>query len=121
MAFNAAALQRAFNLSAPAARSLFRRAKRLRGEAHRTEKGWIVLEQLEKELNGFGANIISHGVEKLPTSDGSRGVYYINMGDTYDATILYDPEKRSFTRPLAGFSVGSWGDVVERQPRRFAD
>ena len=34
------------------------------------------------------------------------------MGDTYDTTLLYDHK-------TGRFSVGSWGDIVERQPRRF--
>jgi len=39
---------------------------------------------------------------------------YVNMGDTYDTTLIYDYKTNRFV-------VSSWGDIVERQPRRFAD
>jgi hypothetical protein len=40
------------------------------------------------------------------------GLSYVNMGDTYDTTLLYDHK-------TGRFSVGSWGDIVEKQPDRF--
>jgi hypothetical protein len=43
---------------------------------------------------------------------GSYGVYYSNPGDSYVATIFYDVDKgRLF--------ISSWGDVVEKNERRF--
>ena len=36
---------------------------------------------------------------------------YVNMGDTYTGTILYDPQAERFI-------LSSWGDFVERHPER---
>ena len=52
-----------------------------------------------------------NGVERIP---GQPGLMYVNMGDTYDTTLIYDYKTNRFV-------VSSWGDIVERQPRRFAD
>jgi hypothetical protein len=40
------------------------------------------------------------------------GLEFVNMGDTYDTTLIYD-----FS--TGRFYVGAWGDWVERYPRRF--
>ena len=58
--------------------------------------------------------LAGHDLARLPTSDGSAAVYYVNMGDTYAATLMFDFKKQRFL-------VGSWGALVEAQPRRFAD
>lgn len=54
-----------------------------------------------------------HGVEAIAGDDYQVDKYwmdtvllYVNLGDTYDTTILYDTEN-------AEFSVGSWGDFME--------
>jgi hypothetical protein len=52
-----------------------------------------------------------HGVERIP---GQPGLMFVNMGDTYDTTLIYDFKTNRFV-------VSSWGDIVERQPRRFPD
>lgn len=56
------------------------------------------------------------GVEYIASADDSfseaQGMSYCNTGDTYGLTILYDHRSGKF-------SVGCWGDVVERDPRRF--
>jgi hypothetical protein len=73
------------------------------------EEGFIhrVLRRADEALNG-------HGVEYLNSRDDTSPVAYVNRGDTYDTTLMFDYEKGRFL-------VGSWGDLVERQPRRFAD
>jgi len=53
----------------------------------------------------------SNGVEYVGGTDG--GIYYVNHGDSYDTTLLYDTGK-------GAVKVGSWGDIVERD-RRFKD
>lgn len=57
-----------------------------------------------------------HGVEYLPAEDddfrSAKGVEYVNMGDTYTTTLLYDRTSRRYI-------IGSWGDLVERNPKRF--
>jgi hypothetical protein len=57
--------------------------------------------------------LFGHGEERLNGSYGRAGVWYVNLGDTYADTLMFDFEKRRFL-------VGSWGDLVEAQPRRFA-
>jgi len=52
-----------------------------------------------------------NGVERIP---GRPGLMFVNMGDTYDTTLIYDYKTNRFV-------VSSWGDIVERQPRRFPD
>ncbi len=48
-----------------------------------------------------------HGYEHIPQGRNSRSpaIHYANSGDTYSPTILY------FN---GNFSVGNWGDIVER-------
>lgn len=59
-----------------------------------------------------------HGIEYVPSSEDGptefTGLDYVNMGDSYDTTLLYD-------RAKGRFLVAAWADVVEREPRRFAD
>jgi hypothetical protein len=70
------------------------------GYVHRT------LNLADKMLDGCGR-------EYLEPSDGGNGVDYVNMGETYATTFMFDFAKDKFI-------VGSWGDLVETQPRRFA-
>jgi hypothetical protein len=64
------------------------------------------------------ANVLmgGEGIEYAPSSEDGptqfTGLDYVNMGDTYDTTLIYDRKKRRFV-------VGAWGDLVEREPRRF--
>ena len=53
-----------------------------------------------------------NGVESIGGYGG--GLSYVNMGDTYDYTLIYDRKSRRFV-------AAAWGDIVEAQPRRFAD
>ena len=73
------------------------------------EEGYIhrTLERADKVLDGFGR-------EYLTPSDGGNGVDYVNMGDAYVPTLMFDYKTSRFV-------AASWGDLVERQPRRFAD
>lgn len=58
--------------------------------------------------------LAGHGDEKLHTSDGSAGIYYINLRNPYATTLMFDLGKYRFL-------VASWGDIVDSQPRRFAN
>lgn len=55
-----------------------------------------------------------HGVESIPSRKDShssfKGIEYVNTGDSYRTTIMYD-----FGR--ASWLVRSWGDVVESSKR----
>lgn len=71
-------------------------------------------EDAMEKLDGL---VGGHGVEVI-RGDGPGGYWpdavalYVNMGDTYDTTILYDVHKERF-------SVMAWGDFVERNQRRY--
>jgi hypothetical protein len=113
-------------MRAPSVKSLLRIegmdadvAKRLRGYIHGDSvpfdaktSGW---DRNERILRGADIAIGAHGVEyiwddRLGDPSGCWGhprLAYINMGDTYDATLLYDYTTRTFR-------VGCWGDVAER-------
>ena len=67
----------------------------------------LTLDLADKLLNGYGRTY-------LFPSGGGNGVSLVDMGDTYNTTLMFDFAKDKFI-------VGSWGDLVEAQPRRFAD
>jgi hypothetical protein len=69
----------------------------------------LALEAANELLGG-------HGIESIQGSQVGRYYYdinalYVNMGDTYDFTILYDTLKEKFL-------VVTWGDWVESWERR---
>jgi hypothetical protein len=53
----------------------------------------------------------SHGVEYIRHKDDSQhqvyGVSYLNVGEAYYPTILFDHARGTF-------SIGAWGDMMER-------
>lgn len=61
----------------------------------------------------------AHGVEYLSPAEqdpdhsvyGGNGAYYVNTGETYNGTLLYDEKKMNFY-------ATSWGDFVEQAERR---
>lgn len=58
------------------------------------------LESISSVIGGFG-------VETIPQGPNSRSpeIVYVNMGDTYDTTVMWVD---------GNFRVGCWGDIVER-------
>lgn len=84
---------------------------------HEAGKAWP-----QQTLQNVDSIIDGHGVETLwePYSDGSENktrpplAYYVNTGDTYSATLLWDCRKRRWV-------LSSWGDFYERTPeyRRY--
>lgn len=56
----------------------------------------------------------TYGVEALMARDARWPDYeYLNSGDTYNTTLLFNHRTKSF-------SVGCWGDIVERAGNRYA-
>jgi hypothetical protein len=43
-----------------------------------------------------------------------KGLSVVNTGDAYATTLVYDHKTHKF-------GIAAWGDIVERQPRRFGD
>ena len=60
-------------------------------------------------LRGFG---VEYAPSRQDTHGHGRGLEYVNMGDTYAPTILYDCLRKRFI-------CASWGDIVESEPARF--
>lgn len=65
-------------------------------------------------LNAIDAIIGTHGVT------GFNGVSYCNTGDAYGTTVLYIRNSKSYD-PCSGFSIGSWGNLVEKYPAIFGE
>lgn len=66
----------------------------------------IILECINEILEGFGVEAIRLEDTWIDSYHGDIAYTYINMGETYTPTILYDTEKDSFI-------VSSYGDIVE--------
>src|SRR5436190_14377302 len=60
-------------------------------------------------LHGYGVEYVP---SKLDTYTKGVGLEYVNMGDSYRSTILYDCLRKRFI-------CASWGDIVESETARF--
>ena len=84
----------------------------------RRELGDNIQEAAHNALKYIDAELDAYGVEFTPVPDGFscnhivEGIEYINMGDTYEETILWDNMACKF------YSM-SWGDFLEWQHKRF--
>lgn len=80
----------------------------------RAQMGGILPRAL---LHSVSVKLSQHGVEYLPANTDSkhvaRGVEYVNTGDPYRATLMYDYGQHAYV-------VGCWGDLAESD-ERFAD
>lgn len=68
-----------------------------------------------QECDEEAINVIleGHGTEALWSESGTKPVaVYINMGDTYAVTLLYNYQTSTW-------SITSYGDFVERNERRY--
>lgn len=65
---------------------------------------------LKEAAEMFGLGFGIEGMADAPA--GRHGISYINMGDAYAATVIYDSRSDRFT-------IGAWGGIVERHPNRF--
>lgn len=65
-----------------------------------------LMEALNEILEGYGVEAL------IPIDDDHPSYEYVNMGDTYNATILL--------RNDGMVIVGSWGDIVERHMEWYA-
>jgi hypothetical protein len=57
---------------------------------------------------------IGYGAEGFCDECGKDGVTYLNMGDTYDYTVLFTSENERFF-------TGSWGDYIEAHPEYLGE
>lgn len=63
----------------------------------------LKLEALNQILEGYGVEYIEHKEDSFPDV---YGISYINLGDTYINTVLFD-------RASNKWRYCSWGDIVE--------
>lgn len=64
----------------------------------------LAVEAIEAAGKKYG---IGYGCEGFCWNCGREGIQYLNMGDTYDFTVLFDSRNERFF-------TGCYGDVVER-------
>lgn len=69
----------------------------------------LALEALNELLEGFGVEYIRHEDDGYAVGD-QYGIEYVNQGDTYAATIMYDHARNCWR-------VGDWGSIVERSSK----
>lgn len=100
--------------------------ERLMIEKHTAESVRAVMEEYrandgrlcaENALARIDTLINGHGVEFIQSRQDTMrrflGLDYVNMGDTYRCTVLFD-------HSTGRFDVACWGDYVEAYPRRFS-
>lgn len=76
-------------------------------DSQRKPLGRDLLEEADNFLSSIG---LAHGVESLYPEFPS--FYYVNLGDTYDSTLLYNGS-------TGNLYVGAWGDFVEKNSREY--
>ena len=75
----------------------------------------LILTVVNSLFNTYG--IVAHGVEGVPYYENAMRdgefIEYVNMGDTYRATILHNPE-------MNRFEISDWGSLYETSPEYAA-
>ena len=69
-----------------------------------------VMDVANDAIGGFGVERVAYEIDDERPVD----FYYVNMGDTYNATLIGDHRKRRFY-------ISTWGDMVEQAERRFGE
>lgn len=67
------------------------------------------LVALNAESDGFGVEYISHKDDRF---NYQRGLSYINQGDTYTTTIVFDHYSHNWR-------VIDWGSIIEARPNQY--
>jgi len=65
----------------------------------------VALHAINEVVGGYGVEALGPDVGGMQPPPYE----YINMGDTYAATLIY-------SRQTNTLSIGSWGDIAERHP-----
>ena len=71
------------------------------------------LKWANRVLDGHGVEYIRDKRDSINYRD-MYGIEYVNMGDTYAPTVIYDHSARRFR-------FMSIGDLIESMPRRFRE
>lgn len=73
--------------------------------------------RIDEALDAINNILGGYGVEATRDNDltgyyGDIGLLYVNLGDTYAPTVVYDTRSDKWI-------IASWSDVVERNEKRF--
>jgi len=68
------------------------------------------LDSINNILGGYGVEAIRDN--KWSSYYCDIGLLYVNLGDTYTPTVIYDTRSDKWI-------IASWGDIVERNEKRF--
>lgn len=77
-----------------------------RAYVRESAKDWGVHEALRYVSDIIGGYGVEYIASIMDTSRGAKGLSYVNMGDTYKATVIYDHKTNRFLWGKA------WGDVA---------
>ena len=72
----------------------------------------LILHAMNEVLEGFGTEAIESPDYQVDRYHYGIVAVYVNRGDTYEPTVLYETE-------TGRFRLTSWGDWVERNERRY--
>lgn len=72
------------------------------------------LHRCNELLNGYGVEAV-RGRDWISHYYQDINLLYVNKGDTYAPTIIYDTKKEIY------YVGTSWGDIVESDMKRFED
>ena len=90
--------------------------KELKTFADYAGAGFLVDKRLHYHFSALDALLQTQGMEyvahRLDDRHGSHGLTFLNTGDTYTATIIYDHHRGTL-------AVTSWGDIVESRPNDY--
>lgn len=92
-----------------------RRATRDLWSLLRTACDSTLVRDIERAMEEANSILDGHGVERLDVETrraGTLSAEYVNMGDTYVTTLIYDHHADRFR-------ITSWGDMVEMWERRY--
>jgi hypothetical protein len=79
----------------------FQDTRNCKQNAYNEHENWyIIMVAINEVLDGYGV----HYCEEYDFE-------YVNIGDTYDCTVVYD-------RELKEFKITSWGDYIEIKRRK---
>lgn len=68
----------------------------------------LVLHAANSIMCGHGVEYIWHRMD-CHLNGQTRGIEYVNMGEAHESTLIYDYRAQRWI-------VGTWGDIVEKNP-----
>ena len=72
------------------------------------------MSEANDAIGGFGVERAAYELDTQRGMERPIDFYYVNTGDTYNATLIGDVRRRRFY-------ISTWGDEVERAERRFGE